>query len=164
MSRVAARSGVRRPRREKKPDLIPGAHLEPIVVEPEAAPLSAEEQARLEAEEEERARREAELAGEAEELDTASRAPAQMESGARFLATGKRKSAIARVTLSPGEGSSRSMGAPSRSSSPGRCTRRWLAKPPVASAMREMSTSASWSTAAESAARPAPSATASPAR
>ncbi len=92
------------PVREKKPDLIPGAHLEPIVVEPEAAPLSAEERARLEAEEEERARREAELVGEAEELDTATRAPAQMESGARFLATGKRKSAIARVTLSPGEG------------------------------------------------------------
>ncbi len=90
--------------REKKPDLIPGAHLEPIVVEPEAAPLSAEERARLEAEEEERARREAELVGEAEEPDTANRAPAQMESGARFLATGKRKSAIARVTLSPGEG------------------------------------------------------------
>ena len=90
--------------REKKVDLIPGAHLEPIVVEPEAAPLSAEERARLEAEEEERARREAELVGGAEEPDTASRAPAQMESGARYLATGKRKSAIARVTLSPGEG------------------------------------------------------------
>ena len=92
------------PAREKKADLIPGAHLEPIVVEPEAAPLSAEERARLEAEEEERARREAELVGGAEEPDTASRAPAQMESGARYLATGKRKSAIARVTLSPGEG------------------------------------------------------------
>jgi small subunit ribosomal protein S9 len=92
------------PTREKKADLIPGAHLEPIVVEPEAAPLSAEERARLEAEAEERARREAELVGGAEEPDTASRAPAQMESGARYLATGKRKSAIARVTLSPGEG------------------------------------------------------------
>jgi small subunit ribosomal protein S9 len=90
--------------REKKGDVIPGAHLEPIVVEPETAPISAEERARIEAEEEERARREAELVGETEEPDTASRAPAQMESGARYLATGKRKNAIARVTLSPGEG------------------------------------------------------------
>ena len=89
---------------EKKVDVIPGADLEPIAVEPEAPQLSAEEQARLEAEEEERARREAELAGEAEEPGAASRAPAQMESGARYLATGKRKNAIARVTLTPGDG------------------------------------------------------------
>ncbi len=89
---------------EKKVDVIPGADLEPIAVEPEAPQLSAEERARLEAEEEERARREAELAGEAEYPGTASRAPAQMESGARYLATGKRKNAIARVTLTPGEG------------------------------------------------------------
>jgi small subunit ribosomal protein S9 len=89
---------------EKKVDLIPGADLEPIAVEPEAPQLSAEEQARLEAEEEERARREAELVGEAEEPGAASRAPAQMESGARYLATGKRKNAIARVTLTPGDG------------------------------------------------------------
>lgn len=89
------------PPAEKK-DVIPGADLEPIAVEPEAPELSAEERARLEAEEEERARREAELA--AAESDTASRAPAKMESGARFLATGKRKSSIARVTLVPGDG------------------------------------------------------------
>jgi small subunit ribosomal protein S9 len=92
------------PPERKKADVIPGADLEPIAVEPEAAPLSAEEQARLEAEEEERARREAELAGETEEPDAASRAPAKMESGARYLATGKRKNAIARVTLTPGDG------------------------------------------------------------
>jgi small subunit ribosomal protein S9 len=86
---------------EKKKDVIPGADLEPIAVEPEARELSAEERARLEAEEEEKARREAELAS-AEE--PASRAPAKMESGARYLATGKRKSSIARVTLLPGNG------------------------------------------------------------
>jgi small subunit ribosomal protein S9 len=91
---------------EKKPEVIPGADLEPIAVEPEERPLSAEEQARLEAEEEERARREAELVGEAteEEPSAASRAPAKMESGARYLATGKRKRSIARVTLLPGNG------------------------------------------------------------
>jgi len=89
-----------KPKAEKK-DVIPGADLEPIAVEPAAPELSAEEKARLEAEEEERARREAELAS-AEE--PASRAPAKMESGARYLATGKRKRSIARVTLIPGSG------------------------------------------------------------
>jgi small subunit ribosomal protein S9 len=89
----------------EKKDVIPGADLEPIAVEPEARPLSAEEQARKEAEEEERARREAELTGEAEEEPRpASRAPAKLEGDARFLATGKRKTSIARVTLLPGNG------------------------------------------------------------
>jgi len=90
---------------EKKKDVIPGADLEPILVEPEKPELSAEERARLEAEEEEKARREAELVGD-EDTDAvaASRAPAKIEKGASFLATGKRKSAIARVTLVPGNG------------------------------------------------------------
>jgi small subunit ribosomal protein S9 len=87
---------------EKKKDVIPGADLEPILVEPEGPELSAEEQARLEAEEEEKARREAEL----QEVETVatSREPAKIDKGARFLSTGKRKSAIARVTLLPGDG------------------------------------------------------------
>ena len=90
---------------EKKKDVIPGADLEPILVEPEQRELSTEERARLEAEEEEKARREAELAAaEDDDTATASRAPAKMEKGARFLATGKRKSSIARVTLVPGDG------------------------------------------------------------
>jgi small subunit ribosomal protein S9 len=91
--------------KKDKKDVIPGADLEPIAVEQEEAPLSAEERARLEAEEEERARREAELAGEVEEEPrAASRAPAKLESGARFLATGKRKRSIARVIVLPGSG------------------------------------------------------------
>jgi small subunit ribosomal protein S9 len=90
---------------EKKAPVIPGADLEPIAVEPEARPLSAEEQARLEAEEEEKARREAELVGEVvEEPAAAGRAPAKMDADARFLATGKRKNAIARVIVLPGDG------------------------------------------------------------
>ncbi len=90
---------------QKKADVIPGADLEPIAVEPEAKPLSAEERARLEAEEEERAKREAELVGgPAEEPSETTRAPAKMEADARYLATGKRKNAIARVTLTPGDG------------------------------------------------------------
>jgi small subunit ribosomal protein S9 len=90
---------------EKKKDVIPGADLEPIAVEPAERPLSAEEQARKEAEEEERAKREAELVGDAEEEPSAaSRAPAKLEGDARYLATGKRKTSIARVTLLPGSG------------------------------------------------------------
>ena len=91
--------------KEKKKDVIPGADLEPIAVEPEERPLSAEERARREAEEEERRAREAALAGESdEEEQAASRAPAKMEGDSRYLATGKRKNAIARVTLLPGSG------------------------------------------------------------
>jgi small subunit ribosomal protein S9 len=90
---------------EKKKDVIPGADLEPIAVESSERPLSAEEQARKEAEEEERRQREAALAGDAEEEPSAaSRAPAKLESDARYLATGKRKTSIARVTLLPGSG------------------------------------------------------------
>jgi small subunit ribosomal protein S9 len=89
---------------EKKKDVIPGADLEPIAVEPKTQ-LSAEEKAALEAEEEEKARREAALTGADEpDADAASRAPAKMKSGSRFLATGKRKCSIARVTLLPGDG------------------------------------------------------------
>jgi small subunit ribosomal protein S9 len=87
----------------KGSDLPPGADLEPIAVEPDA-PLSAEEKARLEAEEEERASREAELEGEGAEESAAARAPARMESGSHFAATGKRKRSIARVVLTPGGG------------------------------------------------------------
>jgi small subunit ribosomal protein S9 len=88
----------------KAKDVPPGAELEPITIEPQRE-LSAEERARLEAEEEERASREAELVGGSdEEPSAASRAPAKMESDARYLATGKRKRSIARVTLLPGDG------------------------------------------------------------
>jgi small subunit ribosomal protein S9 len=91
--------------KKDKKDVIPGADLEPIAVEQAERPLSAEERARKEAEDEERAKREAALTGEgSEEEDVASRAPAKMESGARFIATGKRKRAIARVIVLPGNG------------------------------------------------------------
>jgi len=92
------------PAKEEKKDVIPGANLEPIAIEPDAPELSAEERARLEAEEEEKRNREAALAAAEAESAVADRAPAKMESGARFLATGKRKSSIARVTLLPGDG------------------------------------------------------------
>ncbi len=90
---------------EKKKDVIPGADLEPIAVEPEERPLSAEERARKEAEEEERRAREAALTADSDEdPQPASRAPAKIEGDARYLVTGKRKNAIARVTLLSGDG------------------------------------------------------------
>jgi small subunit ribosomal protein S9 len=93
------------PKAEKKKDVIPGADLEPIAVETDERPLSAEEKARREAEEEEQRAREAALTGDSEdEEQPATRAPAKVEGDSRFLATGKRKNAIARVTLLSGSG------------------------------------------------------------
>jgi small subunit ribosomal protein S9 len=91
------------PKKEDKKDVIPGADLEPIAVD-DGPELSAEERARLEAEEEEKRTREAALAAAESDTELADRAPAKMEKGSRFLATGKRKCSIARVTLMPGDG------------------------------------------------------------
>jgi small subunit ribosomal protein S9 len=90
--------------KKKEKDVIPGADLEPIAVEPEERPLSAEEQARKEAEEEEQRAREAALTADTVDEEAAARAPAKIEGDSRFLATGKRKHSIARVTLLPGKG------------------------------------------------------------
>jgi small subunit ribosomal protein S9 len=92
------------PKKEEKKDVIPGANLEPIAIEPQGPELSAEERARLEAEEEEKRNREAALAAAEADSAVADRAPAKMEKDSRFLATGKRKNAIARVILLPGDG------------------------------------------------------------
>jgi small subunit ribosomal protein S9 len=88
---------------KKSGDVVPGAELEPIAIEPEQE-LSAEERARREAEEEERARREAEFTADEEQAPLAAK-PAKLSGDARFLATGKRKSSVARVILTPGSGS-----------------------------------------------------------
>ena len=86
----------------KKGDVVPGAELEPIAIEPERE-LDAEERARLEAEEEERARREAEA--EAGDEPLARRGPrAEIPADKLIQATGKRKNSIARVILRPGKG------------------------------------------------------------
>jgi small subunit ribosomal protein S9 len=92
------------PKKEEKKDVIPGANLEPIAIEPQGPELSAEEKARLEAEEEEKRNREAALAAAEADSAVADRAPAKMAKDSRFLATGKRKNAIARVILLPGDG------------------------------------------------------------
>jgi len=89
---------------EGKKEVVPGAELEPIAIEPEAE-LSAEERARREAEEEERRRREAELTAEEGEEQPLAAAPAKLSGDASYQATGKRKSSVARVLLRPGSGS-----------------------------------------------------------
>jgi small subunit ribosomal protein S9 len=94
----------------KAKDQAPGADLEPITLEPERE-LSAEERARLEAEEEERARLEAEA--EAGDEPVARSGPqVELAPDARIQATGKRKSSIARVILRPGSGECRVNGKP----------------------------------------------------
>lgn len=89
--------------KEKKPEVIPGAELDPIAIEAERE-LSAEEKARREAEAEEKARREAELTADGVEETPLAAKPAKIEGDARYLATGKRKSSVARVLLTPGKG------------------------------------------------------------
>jgi small subunit ribosomal protein S9 len=88
----------------KKEEVVPGAELDPIAIESER-PLDAEERARREAEAEERARRERELIGDEEAEAPLAAKPAKLSGDARFLATGKRKSSVARVILMPGNGS-----------------------------------------------------------
>jgi small subunit ribosomal protein S9 len=87
----------------KAKDTVPGAELDPIQIEPERQ-LTAEEQARLEAEAEERARREAEATAETSEEEPVARRKLKLPADTRIQATGKRKSSIARVIVRPGEG------------------------------------------------------------
>src|SRR5690606_12616905 len=73
-------------------------------IEPERE-LSAEERARLEAEAEERARREAEATADDDDEEAVARpAKVDLAPDANIQATGKRKSAVARVILRRGGG------------------------------------------------------------
>ncbi len=87
----------------KAKDKPPGADLEPIAIEDERE-LTAEERARREAEEEERAAREQAATSDSSEEPAAPRSAAEVPADARIQATGKRKSAIARVILTSGSG------------------------------------------------------------
>ena len=90
-------------KKEKPAEAVPGAELDPIALEPERE-LSAEEKARLEAEAEEKARQEADrMESESDDAPVAAK-PAKLSSDARYQATGKRKSSVARVLLTPGDG------------------------------------------------------------
>jgi small subunit ribosomal protein S9 len=82
---------------------IPGADLEPVFVPQEEQYLDAEARAAAEAEAEaaaERARAEA----EDEQAQPIADAAIDLAAGARYTATGKRKTAVARVVLKPGAG------------------------------------------------------------
>jgi small subunit ribosomal protein S9 len=110
---AAEEAPAERPRREApaggdaaKPDVVPGAHLEPdLVLESERRPGNDDDFSRY-------SDPEAELAAEAGE-DPASveeqpapvpRTAIDLAAGARYKATGKRKTAVARVIVKPGDG------------------------------------------------------------
>ena len=86
----------------QKPE-IPGADLDPVFVAEEEQYLDAEAQAAAEAEAEAQAER---LRAEAEDQASMPIADAAIDlaAGARYTATGKRKTAVARVILRPGKG------------------------------------------------------------
>jgi small subunit ribosomal protein S9 len=86
----------------EKPE-IPGADLEPVFIPREEEYLDAEAQAAAEAEAEAEAeRRRAEA--EDERARPIADAAIDLAAGARYTATGKRKTAVARVILKPGSG------------------------------------------------------------
>ena len=98
-----AEAQQRPPRPEKKPDepeVIPGAHLEPDLVleQPAAEDDEYAQYAEPAGEGEEAAE------GEEAEAAPAVRSPLDLAADARYQATGKRKTAIARVVLKPGDG------------------------------------------------------------
>jgi len=92
-----------RPKEEKKPDVIPGEHLEPILpVEQPSAPESEFDYAAYAEEEEEGA--EAETTTEEATPTPTPLTPKELAADARYQATGKRKTSVARVILKPGTG------------------------------------------------------------
>jgi small subunit ribosomal protein S9 len=98
------RAGRGRSGGEQQDEVIPGAHLEPDLVLEEQREAEGGEYAdagAAYAEED----GDAEPAGEAEEGEQpVAREPLDLAADARYIATGKRKSAIARVILKPGDG------------------------------------------------------------
>jgi small subunit ribosomal protein S9 len=89
-----------------QPDVVPGAHLEPdLVLEPEAGG-EEDEFARYAADGGEEAASEAEVPAAVEEQpQPVARTPVDLAADARYKATGKRKTAVARVVVRPGGGS-----------------------------------------------------------
>jgi small subunit ribosomal protein S9 len=95
----------RPPRREEakadEPEVIPGAHLEPdLVLEQPAADAEGDEYSQYAVGEE--GDQDGDTATEPE--TTPLRSPLELAADARYHATGKRKTAIARVILKPGSG------------------------------------------------------------
>jgi small subunit ribosomal protein S9 len=95
-----------RPKRKKdekadEPEVIPGAHLEPDIVFEEQRPQEEDEFARY-AEEEEPG--EEQPAAEEAAAAPVAATPLDLAADARYRATGKRKTSVARVILKPGDG------------------------------------------------------------
>jgi small subunit ribosomal protein S9 len=86
----------------QKPE-IPGADLEPVIIPEEDEFLDAEARAAAEAEAEAAAARAREESDEEHPRPIAD-AAIDLAAGARYVATGKRKTAVARVILKPGSG------------------------------------------------------------
>jgi small subunit ribosomal protein S9 len=102
----------RRPRRDRRQDapeeeVIPGMHLEPDLVLEEAPREESEFGPYAEAVDYETAEAEAadeEVAEAPAEPEPVVHTPLDLAADARYISTGKRKSAVARVILKPGEG------------------------------------------------------------
>ncbi len=92
-----------KPTETAKKDVVPGADLEPIAIGEERE-LTAEERAAREAEEEERRAREAAATAD-EDDDAIAPRSVTVPADTRIQATGKRKSAVARVIVRAGDGS-----------------------------------------------------------
>jgi small subunit ribosomal protein S9 len=102
----ASERGERGVKEDKKADVIPGEHLEPILpVEQPSAPDSEFDYAAY-VEEEEGAEGVAEAEAGADEATPAPTplTPKELAADARYQATGKRKTSVARVILKPGSG------------------------------------------------------------
>jgi small subunit ribosomal protein S9 len=95
----------RPPRRDQpkadEPEVIPGAHLEPDLVLEQPAAEEADDYSQYAVPEE--GEEDAEAVAAAPE-PTPLRSPLELAADARYQATGKRKTAIARVILKPGNG------------------------------------------------------------
>jgi small subunit ribosomal protein S9 len=102
----AAERPKRKPSDDKKgePEVIPGAHLEPDLVLDQPSEGETDEYAQYAVDGEgDDATAEGEAPTEAEPA-AAVRSPLELAADARYQATGKRKTAIARVILKPGSG------------------------------------------------------------
>jgi small subunit ribosomal protein S9 len=99
----AAEKPAPKPTETAKKDVVPGADLEPIALGEERE-LTAEERAAREAEEEERRAREAAATAD-EDDDAIAPRSVTVPADTRIQATGKRKSAVARVIVRAGDGS-----------------------------------------------------------
>jgi small subunit ribosomal protein S9 len=101
------RPGARRKEADKggADEVIPGAHLEPDLVLEEQRPAEGEFGEYAEYAETEAGEQVGEAAEEATpEEQRVAHTPLDLAADARYRATGKRKSSVARVTLKPGEG------------------------------------------------------------